>query len=284
MNGHSTKQNTRGFTLIELLVVTAVVAILVALLLPAVQQVREAARGMQCRNNLKRIGLAPHNYQDRAACFPPAYLSLLNPDGSDAGPGWGWGAFLLNDIDQAALYDEILFTKDIGDPVNGLVRSIFLAAYSCPSDKQLGTITVIDQSWQPLLDVAQGNYVAVNGNDYVTDARGTNDGAFLENLAFRARDIPDGLSNTFFIGERSTREAFATWIGTVTGAGVQSFEGQDDLDLAAALVLGHCGSDLPSNALVTDADIFGSAHFQGANFLLGDGSVRFVGRWMLASI
>jgi prepilin-type N-terminal cleavage/methylation domain-containing protein len=109
----------RGFTLIELLVVIAVVSVMVALILPAVQQAREAARTIQCRNNLKQIGLALHNYHDRAGSFPPAYLSVLNADGSDAGPGWGWGAFLLNDVDVAPLYGKIVFTKDIGDAERG---------------------------------------------------------------------------------------------------------------------------------------------------------------------
>jgi prepilin-type N-terminal cleavage/methylation domain-containing protein len=267
----------RGFTLIELLVVIAVVSVLVALILPAVQQAREAARVIQCRNNLKQIGLALHNYHDRVGCFPPAYLSVLNADGSDAGPGWGWGAFLLNDVDQAPLYGAIVFTKDIGDAANSPVRSVFVPAFFCPSDRQLGIIKLVDQNDQPFL------YVAVNGNDDVSDARGTNDGAFLENVAFRARDISDGLSSTFFISERCTRMAYATWTGAVTGAGVQSFHGQNDLDVAAALVLGHCGSDLPNNSQVTDADIFSSFH-QSTNFLLGDGSVRSVGGSLSASI
>lgn len=267
----------RGFTLIELLVVIAVIAVLMALLLPAVQQAREGARVSQCKNHLKQIGLALHNYHDRMTCFAPAYLSLVNADGTDAGPGWGWGAFLLNELDQAALAQQIVFTKDIGDRVNATARTQFLPVYHCPSDRQLGNFPLVDQNSQPLFDIAQGTYVAVNGNYDVTDARGTNDGAFLENVAFRTRDFTDGLSNTFFISERCTRMAYVTWTGAVTGAGMQSFAGEDDLDLPAALILSHCGTELPNGSRVIDGDVLASYHAQSTNVLLGDGSVRSVG-------
>ena len=85
-----------GFTLIELLVVIAIIAVLIALLLPAVQQAREAARRSQCKNNLKQIGLALHNYESARRAFPPGFVSqasVVNDPGT--GPGWGWGAHIL---------------------------------------------------------------------------------------------------------------------------------------------------------------------------------------------
>src|SRR5437667_4000921 len=158
-------RRARGFTLIELLVVIAIIAILMALLLPAVQQSREAARRSQCKNNLKQFGLALHNYHERMNCFSPGYLSLVNVSGDDTGPGWGWGAFLLNDLEQKSIYRTIDFNKDVGDPANVTPRTRFLPAFFCPSDQQLGIFTVTDDSGMVLGDVAHANYVAVNGND-----------------------------------------------------------------------------------------------------------------------
>src|SRR5689334_25410189 len=108
----------RAFTLIELLVVIAIIAVLIALLLPAVQQAREAARRTQCKNNLKQIGLALHNYHDTFRLFPPGYVDRngnpnLTPD-NDLGPGWGWAAFLLPYIDQSPLYSPINFNVGVG--------------------------------------------------------------------------------------------------------------------------------------------------------------------------
>ena len=97
----------KGFTLIELLVVIAIIAILVALLLPAVQQAREAARRSSCKNNLKQIGLALHNYHDVHNVLPPGYLRYANSASTWSGPGWGWGVMILPQIEMTGMYDAL---------------------------------------------------------------------------------------------------------------------------------------------------------------------------------
>ncbi len=268
----------RGFTLIELLVVIAIIAILSSLLLPAVQAAREAARKTQCRNNLRQIGIALHTYYDQMSVFPPGYVSAINPDRSDAGMGWGWGSFLLPNLEEAPVALEINYSLQVGSPANAVPATLSLPEYQCSSEIFSGTFNVVDMNGNPLVNVAHGSYVAINGNGGVSGGEDTNDGSFLRNRAFTQQQIRDGLSKTFFIGERATSMSFSTWTGSVTGGAVPAIRapGPANFEDPAALVLSHCGPHLPNDAIVTDADATSSFHPGGVHFAFGDGSVHFI--------
>lgn len=202
----STKR--RGFTLIELLVVIAIIAILIALLLPAVQQAREAARRTQCKNNLKQLGLALHNYHDVHDTFPQAARGALHPNHAD----WGYGEWtgfsaqtmLLPMIDQAPLYNQIDITHSGSeDPVTGDLGGTLLPAFHCPSDTSLDPIdTHGPHTW------ASGiNYLVNTGpNVSYQAADGANVGPFHwqdSRRPTKIRDIKDGTSNTILMAERT---------------------------------------------------------------------------------
>ncbi len=276
----------RAFTLIELLVVIAIVAILIGILLPAVQKVRESASRMQCKNNLKQIGLALHNYHDEMGQLPPGYLAT-NPTGpdytQDGGPGWGWGAYILPYIDQRPVFAQINFAKDISDPVNAAVRQTVLNIYLCPSDGTASTTFTVSTlgmggtldtgPYVPLLDVnnqpvvvAHSNYVGIFGNPEITpdpgfitqdidpitneDLRGpAHRGIFYRNSPVKFRDITDGLSNTLMIGERGSNLAYNTWTGAVTNAVVPPrVNSAFGAEGAPVLCLGHTGDITDSPA------------------------------------
>ena len=168
----------KGFTLIELLVVVAIIAILISLLLPAVQQAREAARRTLCRSRLKQIGLALHNYHDVYQSFPAGYYSWPTTDGSgptaaeidpqtwDGGPGWGWGSALLPYLDQGNVDNEINRTQPIWDTSHSTAVSTKLSTFLCPSatggDE---AFTVLDAAGDPL--VIGGNEVVLGRSHYV---------------------------------------------------------------------------------------------------------------------
>lgn len=232
-----------GFTLIELLVVIAIIAILIALLLPAVQQAREAARRSQCRNNLKQIGIALHNYHDQFNQFPCGNMDYStnwanNPPFVDGGPQWGWPAFLLPHLEQKALFGQLkvnsLRLSELGLAANATIRALTrtpIPGYRCPSDagsKDTLQGTVDDRHfglapWPTGASqeyTATSNYIGVHGNRQNRAFiwwTGTGDrvehGIFKNNSTVSVAEIKDGTSQTFAVGERDWRYNAASWVG-----------------------------------------------------------------------
>ncbi len=152
----------RGFTLIELLVVIAIIAILIALLLPAVQQAREAARRSACKNNLKQLVLAMHNYEATHGLFPPGYLHKFDPTGSGANQmGFGWGLMSLPQLEQSNLYAQFNFNIPDFDASQLKPRETHLTVFLCPSDPYSQSRYVVrDASSTPPERYAAGSYAA----------------------------------------------------------------------------------------------------------------------------
>jgi prepilin-type N-terminal cleavage/methylation domain-containing protein/prepilin-type processing-associated H-X9-DG protein len=305
----------RGFTLIELLVVIAIIAILIGLLLPAVQKVREAAARMKCSNNLKQIGLALHGYHDTNLFFPAGYTDgntdpNSTPD-NDVGPGWGWAAYLLPYLEQGNVSKQIDFSQRVGAGVNAQVSKQPLTNFQCPSDAYQQPFPVYDSSFSsPVATLAHANYVGCSGWQECFNGAGGNPqpgsgadglsglygpagrGVFYRNSRTNIAAVTDGMSNTIFAGERSGNHAPATWTGAVPGGRCPAWmavqppspnspppgPAYDNADYGEALVLSHCNAThLPNvDFPIYDPDVFYSMHTGGANFVLGDGSVRFI--------
>ena len=168
----------RGFTLIELLVVTAVIAVLIAILLPAAQQAREAARRVQCGNNLKQIGVALANYESAHATLPPGYVSRpvssaaeaaaagADPLTWDAPPGWGWAATLLPYLEQSSLLEAVHMSEPVWEPDHATQVATTLPIFLCPSAAgPAGPFTLQDAAGSPLL--VDGRTVALGRSHYV---------------------------------------------------------------------------------------------------------------------
>ena len=271
----------RGFTLVEVLVVIAIIGLLIALLLPAVQAAREASRRTQCVNNLKQIGLALAMYHDTQGSLPSGYLSKFDGAGNDLGPGWGWAALILPQMEQTAIYNVIHFDRPIEDATNG-VRVANIPTYLCPSD-------TVQLSWQAksrdtsgnpiavICEVAPSNYVGMFGT---TEPGVDGDGIFSRNSAVRFADITDGTSHTIAVGERSHQLGEATWAGSVTGTVLFPDDGDAvgrwHPEASSGMVLGHSGEGVGPGDPNSDVNQFYSQHGQGVDFLFADGHVNFL--------
>ena len=290
----------RGFTLIELLVVIAIIAILIALLLPAVQQAREAARRTQCRNNLKQIGLALHNYHDVHRILPPAAINAgarnchQFPDNiSQSVRNITMHLLILPYLDQAALYNQLDFSQPMGlaahsdctDPVAtaatpnmDAIKGHHIGAFVCPSDPadRPGTNTDVNNyyyavDYHPTSYCVITRYWDENGSapNMFWGSSGNSmsaRSAFGFNGAARIRDIIDGTTNTILISESSI-EKWSTNYATYWGTWTNTFFLKMSL-----------GINTPYDSTVNLkpwAWTPGSMHEGGCHVLLADGSVRF---------
>lgn len=287
----------RGFTLIELLVVIAIIAILIALLLPAVQQAREAARRSQCKNNLKQLGLAMHNYHDNFLMFPTGYFAT-------SGYVMGWPARILPYIDQAPAYEQM--NSDAG--AGGLVRLTPyrirtaphngrdtkygpIAVLSCPSS-ELGETAASSTGSNGPSESSVGPYghgsLHYRGNSgsvdvgLLTSAAGahaySSSGVLYPKHTTRLRDIIDGASNTFILAELSSKNGITSLGGFgdiypwTWGSYLYSYADNDYLTVDTKTTQYPVGSGV----LGTNSVAWRSAHTGGAHFLFCDGRVTFL--------
>jgi len=287
----------RAFTLIELLVVIAIIAILIALLLPAVQQAREAARRSQCKNNLKQLGLAMHNYHDNFLMFPTGYFA-------NSGYVMGWPARILPYIDQAPAYEQM---NSDGGP-GGLVRLTPYRSRSAPSngrDAKYGPIAVLSCPSSELGETApsstgsggpseasvgpyghgslhyRGNSGSVDVGLLTSTAGAhaySSSGVLYPKHTTRLRDIIDGSSNTFILGEFSSKNGLTSLGGFgdiypwTWGSYLYSYTDNDYLTVDTKTTQYSIGSGVVG----TNSVSWRSAHTGGAHFLFCDGRVTFL--------
>ncbi|HQU43080.1 MAG TPA: DUF1559 domain-containing protein [Pirellulales bacterium] len=305
-------QKRHAFTLVELLVVVAIIGILVALLLPAVQAARESSRRSSCVNNLKQIGIGLHHYHDAFQKFPPCYvvsplsntpMGPADPNTGDTGPGWGFLSLLLPYVEQAPLAQALNYNLTCWSPANALPVKTVLPQYICPSAVNMGSppiYNVIDASGNTLATFARANYVGVAGRfspwqqyfDPGLDLSTVNvggfsvDGVLYRNSHTRIADILDGTSNTLMVSEKTPYHSDSTWVGVVPGGVTNptplfAVVGPDPSSSQVNVHTGPTPGEVPpiikppSQPLANTDEVW-SNHPNGANALFSDGSVRFV--------
>jgi prepilin-type N-terminal cleavage/methylation domain-containing protein/prepilin-type processing-associated H-X9-DG protein len=280
----ATKRRKVGFTLIELLVVIAIIAVLIALLLPAVQQAREAARRTQCKNNLKQIGLALHNYHDTSLTLPPGAIQNFTGNAQNEA---SWISMILPGLDQGPLFNRANFSSCFGctaGPGNPAyeITSVSIPMMLCPSDVDAGLA---------FNAYRRGNYVGNSGIGPLHSVNDPNDptrtaiGPFTMNSSKRFRDFSDGTTNTIVVAEllKSPGADFRGVMHYPEGSLYQhdqtpnsSVPDQFRNGMCVSIPRAPCVgvyNAYNDRAIVLDAR---SLHTGGVHVLLADGSVRFI--------
>jgi prepilin-type N-terminal cleavage/methylation domain-containing protein/prepilin-type processing-associated H-X9-DG protein len=298
------RQNPRmrsAFTLIELLVVIAIIAILIGLLLPAVQKVREAAQRAQCENNLKQVALACHNYESSYQRFPCGLnLPISNQSGAifptnvlvtsgkvgqppDPGMFYSWCEAILPYIEQDNLQKQLNLTQREYINCNGAgsTGAQIVKIFICPTDYLPQKVTTYTTGGVTYY-FGMNSYLANGGTrSYYTDKNYSVDGMFFFNSYITTQMVTDGLSNTFLFGERWHKDPAYIAMPTLGGWAWANFNAAEDYFGSTAVPLNYTlppGTATGAPAFVEDDRIcaFGSGHPGGANFAYADGSVHFV--------
>jgi prepilin-type N-terminal cleavage/methylation domain-containing protein/prepilin-type processing-associated H-X9-DG protein len=268
----------RAFTLVELLVVLAIIAVLMAAILPAVQKARAAAARLQCADRLKQIGVAGHNYHGVARSFPPG---MRWQNGKDTMTLSTWLTQLLPFVEQETLWNHAVAAyKQSSTPNKNpphTPMSTVVPVFTCPADGRASQVQFVPKD---KINVALTRYLGVSGKDW-----STKDGVLFRDSRVRFADIMDGTSNTLLAGARppSADFQFGWWYA---GAG-QKFTGSADMVLGVyeqnllPVTAGSCAPGyypfMPGSfSNQCDMFHFWSPHSGGAQFLFADGSVRFM--------
>lgn len=279
----------KAFTLIELLVVIAIIAILIALLLPAVQQAREAARRSSCKNNLKQIGLALHNYHDVHRTFPPG--AMKNTEGGSNSPGFSFLTMILPFADQATVYNQLTYSSSATAGANATMSDAIPPIYVCPSSSELERTYAAGQKIAHYLGNAGPISETGAAVTYTKSAAGAGNGGALANQGLllyqlndgvvRMRDITDGTSNTLMVGEFSINKNKYV-IGDVN---YQRWLMGSYGNSPYVQVLKNVRYNINQQGFTGTADCcdtslhdmsFSSNHVGGCHWLFGDGAVHFV--------